>query len=1356
MTGRFGGEIRWRIAAIFCVLGVAAILIVGPLFSSSKAGMKKGLFERTAGAKPAVENFDIRENPQKGTESKLAEFRQTAGKGSEVVDEIRNGFTRGEEALRARIPNIKVEYNSDIRTPEVIGPDVWGSRTFLTKPAFAKGGRHSDILLNFLKENNSLVGTTAGQIDSLRVAADYTNPDGNLSFVELDQEINGLPVFRGTVKAGFTKNGEMIRVINNLAPGLDYQTLSTDFGDPVTALKTAAANVSSELRAIDTAPNTAASTDQTIRFGSGGDFDNTAEKMYFPTEPGVAVPAWRVLIWGTASSYYVIVDAKSGTVLWRKNLTSDQTQPATYNVYSATTNLGKAMNSAAPMSPGPSDPSGEIQAPLGLRTNVTLIGNEGPLSFNNLGWMTDGTNGVDGWTDGNAVEAGLDIVSPDGIDPNGKANGTGRVFNFSYIPSNVTGGIEGGDAVTGSAFRNGVVTNLFYLNNRYHDALYQVGFTEAARNFQNDNFGRGGNANDRVFAEAQDFNSTNNADFNTPADGGRGRMRMYLFTNGSAPARDGSLDAEVVFHEHTHGLSERLIGNAVGLSSTRARGSGEGWSDLYAFLLTVDPTEPVDSIFTTGSYVTYKCCGVTTFTQNYFYGIRRFPYAIKSVTGGPNNRPYNPLTFGDLNTVTATDGAFPCSPLINCNSATEVHNAGEIWAMAGIEVWAKLATRLGTAAGTLKTMQLYTDAMKLSPNNPNFIASRNALISAATASSFGPEAAADVADVREGFRIRGMGFTAADTGTVATESFDKPNVIVANPFSVTDSVGNNNGVPEPGENVLLNIAVTNPNTGLTINNVQVSVNGGQSVNFGTIANNATVNGQVPFTVPASDVCGASQTVTINVTSDAGDQTPGTRSFTVGTPVITTTQNFDGVTAPAIPATWISTQDEGTNGITWVTTATGPSSAPNSAFANDPSMVSISSLESPSIAIGSIYAQVKFKNKYVTENTFDGAVLEIKIGAGSYLDILDAGGSFQSGGYNNLISTAHNNPLGGRSAWTGTSAGGYIDTVVNLPAAANGQNIKLRWRMASDDSVPSTGINIDDVQFTTSFTCAAVQFRSRADFDGDGKSDLSVFRPSDGNWYLNQSTAGFAVVKWGVSTDTIIPGDYDGDGKADYAVWRPTATDYVADFYILNSNGFTLSGYAWGLPGDIPMPGDYDGDGKIDIAVYRPSTTTWWIFKSQTQSADSLLFGSSGDIPMVMDFNGDGKADLALFRPSTQTWLMNNASGTPSQNPVSVQWGLATDILVPADYDGDGKDDVAVFRPSTGTWYIVRSLDGGITTTQFGATGDIPVPGDYDGDGIDDIAVYRNGTWYLNGSASGFSSQQFGISTDIPVPSAYHP
>jgi hypothetical protein len=201
------------------------------------------------------------------------------------------------------------------------------------------------------------------------------------------------------------------------------------------------------------------------------------------------------------------------------------------------------------------------------------------------------------------------------------------------------------------------------------------------------------------------------------------------------------------------------------------------------------------------------------------------------------------------------------------------------------------------------------------------------------------------------------------------------------------------------------------------------------------------------------------------------------------------------------------------------------------------------------------------------------------------------------------------------------------------------------------------------------TCGLVSVRSRADFDGDGRTDLSVFRPSEGNWYLNRSTAGFSVIKWGVSGDTLVPGDFDGDNKTDTAVFRPNADSSQPDFFILNSNGFTVSGVSWGVSGDIPMNGDYDGDGKTDIAVYRPSTQVWYILNSNGGTTIAN-FGASGDIPLVINHDTDERDNLAVFRPSNNTWYIARSSGVPATNFDSVLFGQAGDLLVPADYVGD--------------------------------------------------------------------------------------
>ena len=187
--------------------------------------------------------------------------------------------------------------------------------------------------------------------------------------------------------------------------------------------------------------------------------------MYFPTEPGVARTAWRVLIWEPVNAYYVIVDAETGKMLWRKNISDDQTAAATYNVYANTTSPSRSMDSPAPGTPGPLDPTTNFQAALGTRTNVSLIGNEASpdaLTFNNNGWINDGTNGTDGNTSGNATIAGLDIDGTNGVDA--PTNGTGRVFNFTCTPGNVTGGVDGGDDNQSVGCRGLAVTQLFYIH----------------------------------------------------------------------------------------------------------------------------------------------------------------------------------------------------------------------------------------------------------------------------------------------------------------------------------------------------------------------------------------------------------------------------------------------------------------------------------------------------------------------------------------------------------------------------------------------------------------------------------------------------------------------------------------------------------------------------------------------------------------------------------------------------------------------------------------------------------------------------------------------------------------------------
>ena len=279
-------------------------------------------------------------------------------------------------------------------------------------------------------------------------------------------------------------------------------------------------------------------------------------------------------------------------------------------------------------------------------------------------------------------------------------------------------------------------------------------------------------------------------------------------------------------------------------------------------------------------------------------------------------------------------------------------------------------------------------------------------------------------------------------------------------------------------------------------------------------------------------------------------------------------------------------------------------------------------------------------------------------------------------------------------------------------------------------------------------------KSTFDFDGDGRADLSVFRPSEGNWYINNSTSGFSAVQFGLATDKLVPADYDGDGKTDVAVWRENSNNPgFSYFYILNSATNTFRAEQFGQPGDdSSIVGDWDGDGKADLAVYRGGAQSAFYYRPSSQpGADftTIYWGTNNDLPVRGDFDGDGKSDAAVYRPSNNNWYILQSSN--SQSSVD-QWGLSIDKRVPADFDGDGKTDLAVFR--NGVWYIKQSSTNQPRYETFGANTDKPVPADYDGDGKADIAVFRNGAWYLQQSTSGFATSNFGNSTDQPVPEAF--
>ena len=328
-----------------------------------------------------------------------------------------------------------------------------------------------------------------------------------------------------------------------------------------------------------------------------------------------------------------------------------------------------------------------------------------------------------------------------------------------------------------------------------------------------------------------------------------------------------------------------------------------------------------------------------------------------------------------------------------------------------------------------------------------------------------------------------------------------------------------------------------------------------------------------------------------------------------------------------------------------------------------------------------------------------------------------------------------------SVWTYVSFPTFPTNVWN-----NHQRIK-QWQAPHNETWGGVTFNIDGNIADGPVAGLAIARNRRADFDGDRKSDISVFRPDTGVWYVQKSNgSGFIIVQFGLATDIPTPGDYDGDGKTDQAVFRPSD----GTWHLLTKAGF-YSSRAFGTNGDIATAGDFNGDGKTDVAVFRPSTGVWYIANSDSLGTYTIVqFGLSGDHPVVADYDGDGKDDIAVWRPSTGVWYVLRSS---DGGFTAVGFGIPTDRPAQGDYDGDGKADFAVLRD--GVWYLLQTT-AGYGQFNFGLAGDIPVTGDFDGDSRDDASVFRpsTGVWYLLQSTNGFYAQQFGLTGDKPVPAAY--
>lgn len=585
------------------------------------------------------------------------------------------------------------------------------------------------------------------------------------------------------------------------------------------------------------------------------------------------------------------------------------------------------------------------------------------------------------------------------------------------------------------------------------------------------------------------------------------------------------------------------------------------------------------------------------------------------------------------------------------------------------------------------------------------------------------------------------------------------------PALVSESYIPVNNAPDPGETVSFNIAIANAGDGATSNLVATLQNSGgitpvtTSQNYGAIAPAGTVIR--PFSFVANGPCGGMVTATFTLQDGTTNYGTIVYQFQLGV-TSSSTMTFSNTGAITINAAGAGSPYPSAITVSGApTTITGAKvtlTGYSHSYPADVDVLLVSPTGRKFIVMSD--AGDTFASEITTPVNWtfeDAAAAALPVSWST----IPAGSSFKP--TNHGAGDPFTAPAPGTPYLSPGPAGG--ETFASAFGGAGGGDPNGTWNLYVVDDFSGDQGSITGgwtlTLITQSATCSTTPGPTepkravRADFDGDGRTDLSIWRPSSGDWWINRSTDGPGVLNWGLNGDIPFGADFSGDKETDLGIFRGTVDISVPDFWLLKTPSLTHEAHSWGLPGDVPFGGDYNGDGTADIAVYRGSENVFYVYILGPSAEHRVFsFGLPGDIPLAGDFNGNGTTDLAVYRPADRTWYFAEPTGSPGTSVTGVQFGLATDIPVPADYDGDDIDDVAIFRPSTGEWYIYYSDTFSIGYAQWGLSTDIPVPGDYDGDGQYDIAVFRSGQWWIIGSTDGPSVAQWGLAGDIAIPATY--
>ncbi|MCB9341575.1 MAG: M36 family metallopeptidase [Lewinellaceae bacterium] len=681
-----------------------------------------------------------------------------------------------------------------------------------------------------------------GDFDCLQLKNQYQSRQSGVMNSYYAQCYEGIEVYNAIFNIHFTKEGELLTWGSRLVPDLKANIIGRlPKITPVQAVAAAAQQLGYDFQQLPKVKNTPGGLAQEVVFekGSLSIEDIPVRLIYQPMTDGTVHLAWDLNIYQQDGQHWwsVAVDAGNGQILrkddWVVSCNFGHPDGDDCHQHHDFSSISNGLNQPlAPVNLAMSGVYNVYPQPVESPSHGSrqLISDPEDLTASPFGWHdTSGVAGADFTiTRGNNVYAQLDDDDNNntfGFAPDG---GPGLVFDYA---------IDLGQAP--STYASAAITNLFYWNNYMHDLMYGYGFDEGSGNFQQNNYGNGGAGSDYVIADAQDAGGLNNANFATPPDGSRPRMQMYLWDQ-TSPLRDGDLDNGIIAHEYGHGISIRQTGgpgNSGCLNNSEQM--GEGWSDYYSLMTTLEPGDMGTDSRGIGTYALGQPP-----TGN---GIRPTPYStLLSV---------NPTTYDDIGGL-----AIP-------------HGVGYAWCTMIWEMTWGIIAQDGMAAGFDVAMNLVNEGLKLQPCSPGFVDGRDAILAADVALYGG----AHTCTIWTAFAKRGLGFSAdqGSSGSTSdgTEAFDMPpsctleampaSVSVCQPanaeyvFSVGPGNGNvtlsaTAGVPA-GAVVAFSVNPVPPSgsSTMTISNTSAVAPGTYTITVEGVGASTTVSTDVSFTVHAS-------------------------------------------------------------------------------------------------------------------------------------------------------------------------------------------------------------------------------------------------------------------------------------------------------------------------------------------------------------------------------------------------------------------------------------------------------------------------------------------------------------------------